>query len=107
MGQTLQQLGNGLLLPQTIKYLPPGDADARQDGDTAMKDDEAEPAVPAPLGDGGEALRLGSGYEAGAAIEGRVADGRHRGGDGDGGESGAASKGMSPFVLRVLQYVTR
>ena len=31
VGQTLQQLGNGLLLPQTLKLLPPGDADARQD----------------------------------------------------------------------------
>jgi len=62
VGQTLLQLGDGLLLPQSLKLLPPGDADALQDGDAAATDDEA---VPAPLGDGGEAPLLGSGFEAG------------------------------------------
>ena len=59
-------------------------------GDTAATDDEA---VPAPLGDSGEASRLGNGFEAGAAPEGGVADGRHRGGDGYGGEPGAVTEG--------------
>jgi len=67
--QIHQQRGNELLLTLGIKYLPSADSVACQDGDTAINNK----AVPAPLDDGSEAPRLGSGLETGAALEGTVA----------------------------------